>query len=61
MFTTKRNLLFHWVKVRRGRTHSSIVTYYQYYRDVLSVRTRTYFISSILKISVLYPQILYRL
>ena len=55
MFTTKRNLLFHWVKVRRGRTHSSIVTYSQYNRDVLSVRTRTYFIS------VLYPQILYRL
>ena len=55
MFTTKRNLLFHWEKVRSGRTQSAIVTYSQYYRDVLSVRTRTYFIS------VLYPQILYRL
>ena len=39
-----RNLLFHWVKVRRWRTLSSIATYSQYYRDVLSVRTRTYWI-----------------
>ncbi len=41
-----RNILFHWLKVRRRRTHSSIVTYSQYYRDVLSVRTRTYWIVS---------------